>query len=166
MRPDNMNLRELQNLLYQRITNLDTTKESLGDERGLAPGVFEALVHGDERLSAVERVDIYANAYFYRLLDCLSEDFPATLVVLGADNFAALVKEYLLEHPPTEPSILYAGLYLADFLNDHPFAERWPLHRRPSEARKDSSRCFPCHECPRTQSRNSARGSFRRVARP
>ena len=85
------------------------------------------LVHGDQRLSAAERVEIYANAYFYRLLECLGEDFPATLAVLGADNFPALVKEYLLEHPPTEPSILYAGLYLADFLNDHPFAERWPF---------------------------------------
>jgi hypothetical protein len=42
--------------------------------------VLEALVDGDERLSAVERVDIYADAYFYRLLDCLAEDFPATLV--------------------------------------------------------------------------------------
>jgi hypothetical protein len=122
-----MYLNELQNLLYQRITNFDTTKESLGDERGPAPGVFEALVHGNERLSAAERIDIYANAYFYRLLDCLGEDFPATLAVLGEDNFAALVKEYLLEHPPTEPSILYAALYLADFLNDHPFAERWPF---------------------------------------
>jgi hypothetical protein len=122
-----MYLNELQNLLYERITNLDTTKESLGDERGPAPGVFEALVRGNERLSAAERVDIYANAYFYRLLDCLGEDFPTTLAVVGTDNFAALVKEYLLEHPPTEPSILYAGLYLADFLNDHPFAERWPF---------------------------------------
>ena len=114
-------------MLYQRITDPDGTNESIGEERGLAPGVLEALVLGDERLSAVERVDIYANAYFYRLLECLGEDFPATLAVLGADNFPALVKEYLLEHPPTEPSILYAGLYLADFLNDHPFAERWPF---------------------------------------
>jgi hypothetical protein len=122
-----MYLNELQNLLYQRISNLDTIKESLGDERLPAPGVFEALVHGNERLSAAERVDIYANAYFYRLLDCLGEDFPATLAVMGRENFAVLVKEYLLEHPPTEPSILYAGLYLADFLNDHPFAERWPF---------------------------------------
>jgi hypothetical protein len=122
-----MHLNELQNFLYRRITNLDTTKESIGDERGPAPGVFEALVHGNERLSAAERVNIYANAYFYRLLDCLGEDFPATQAILGKDNFAALVKEYLLEHPPTEPSILYAGLYLADFLNDHPFAERWPF---------------------------------------
>jgi hypothetical protein len=122
-----MYLNELQNFLYRRITNPDATNESLGDERGPAPRVLEALVHGDQRLSAAERVEIYANAYFYRLLECLGEDFPATLAVLGEDNFAALVKEYLLEHPPTEPSILYAGLYLADFLNDHPFAERWPF---------------------------------------
>jgi hypothetical protein len=122
-----MSLNELQNLLYQRITNLDTTKKSIGGERGSAPSVLEALVHGDDRLSAAERIGIYADAYFYRLLECLGEDFPATLAVLGADNFAALVKGYLLEHPPTEPSILYAGLYLADFINDHPFAERWPF---------------------------------------
>jgi hypothetical protein len=122
-----MYLNELQNLLYQRITNLDPTRESLGDERGPAPGVLEALVRGDERLSAAERIDIYTNAYFYRMLECLGEDFPATLAAVGTDNFADLVKEYLLEHPPTEPSILYAGLYLADFLNDHPLAERWPF---------------------------------------
>jgi hypothetical protein len=122
-----MNLRELQAFLYQSITDPDGTKESIGEERGLAPGALEAFVYGDERLSAFERVDIYANAYFYRLLECLAEDFPATLSVLGEDNFAALVRGYLLEHRPTEPSIVYAGLYLADFLNGHPFAERWPF---------------------------------------
>ena len=68
-----------------------------------------------------------AKSIRYLVLECLGEDFPTTLAVLGIDNFAALVKEYLLEHPPTEPSILYAGLYLADFLNNHPFAERWPI---------------------------------------
>jgi hypothetical protein len=94
-----MYLNELQNFLYRRITNPDATNESLGDERGPAPRVLEALVHGDQRLSAAERVEIYANAYFYRLLKCLGEDFPATLAVLGEDNFAALVKEYLREHP-------------------------------------------------------------------
>ena len=78
-----MNLNELQSLLYQRITDLDRTKESLGDERLLASGAFEALVHGDERLSAAERVDIYADAYFYRLLDCLGEDFPDHIGCVG-----------------------------------------------------------------------------------
>jgi hypothetical protein len=118
-----MNLRELQTLLYLCIVDPDMTNEHVGKRRG----VLEALVHRDDRLSAAERVGIYADAYFYRLLECLGEDFPATLAVLGADNFAALVKGYLLEYPPTEPSILCAGLYLADFLNGHPFAERWPF---------------------------------------
>jgi hypothetical protein len=122
-----MYLKELQSFLYRRITDRERTNESLDAERLPASGVLEALVNGDERLSAAERVGIYADAYFYRLLECLGEDFLTTLAVLGTDNFAALVKEYLLEHPPTEPSIVYAGLYLADFLNDHPFAERWPF---------------------------------------
>jgi len=119
-----MNLRELQASLYRCVTDSDWTNGNAGDERGR---VLEGLVHGDERLSAAQRVGIYAGAYFYRLLECLGEDFPATLAVLGGDNFAALVKGYLLEYPPTEPSILYAGLYLADFLYGHPFGERWPF---------------------------------------
>ena len=105
-----MNLRELQSLFYRRITDPERTNESLEVEPLPGSGVFEALVYGDERLGASERIGIYADAYFYRLLECITEDFPATLAVLGADNFEALVKEYLLEHPPTEPSILYAGL--------------------------------------------------------
>ena len=122
-----MNLRALQDLLYQRITAPHGAADAQGDRCGLSPSVVDTLVHGDERLSAAERVGIYADAYFFRLLDCLGEEFPATLAVLGPDNFAALVKGYLLVYPPAEPSILYAGRYLADFLSNHPFAERWPF---------------------------------------
>jgi hypothetical protein len=85
------------------------------------------VIVGDERLGAAARLEIYANAYFYRILDCLKEDFPATLAVLGADSFHNLVTGYLIEYPPSEPSIFYAGRYLADFLRTHPMRERWPL---------------------------------------
>ena len=47
--------------------------------------------------------------YFYRILDVLKEDFPATLAVLGADNFHNLVTGYLIEYPPQHFSISYAG---------------------------------------------------------
>jgi hypothetical protein len=60
------------------------------------------------------------------LLDCLKEDFPATAAIAG-DSFEEIVRAYLAGHPPTEPSIFYAGQYLADFLaNDHPH-KRWPF---------------------------------------
>jgi hypothetical protein len=109
-----LNLPELQTLLYQLITTREGAKWT-GNERDPAPERLEVLVREDQRLSAIERVNIYADAYFYRLLDCLYEEFPATFTVVGSDNFAALVQDYLRACPPTEPSIFYAGRYLDAF---------------------------------------------------
>lgn len=120
-------LKELQSLLYRLITAVSGVAEGLAAERDLGAGGLGAIVLGDERLSAEARVEIYANMYFYRILDALKEDFPATLAVLGAGNFHNLVTGYLLEYPPTEPSISYCGSHLADYLRDHPMRERAPF---------------------------------------
>jgi hypothetical protein len=127
--PAGDDLKNLQALLYRLITAPGGVAEGLAAERESRPGALGELddvIVGDERLGAVERLEIYANAYFYRILDCLKEDFPATLAVVGADNFHNLITGYLVEHPPTEPSIFYAGRYLADFLATHPMRARWP----------------------------------------
>src|SRR5208283_4803243 len=84
-------LKRLESLLYRLITAPSGVAEGLAAERTLGAGGLDDLVLGDERLSAEARVDIYANMYFYRLLDALKEDFPATLTVLGDDNFHNLV---------------------------------------------------------------------------
>jgi hypothetical protein len=123
-------LGDLQALLYRLITTPEGVAAGLAAERAPGPKTFddlERLIESDDRLSAGERLEIYANAYFYRILDCLKEDFPATLATLGADNFHNLVTGYLIEYPPTEPSIAYAGRYLSEFLRNHPFTERWPF---------------------------------------
>ena len=120
-------LKELQSLLYRLITAPSGVAEGLAAERGLDADGLDAIVRGDDRLSAEARVDIYANMYFYRILDALKEDFPATLAVLGADNFHNLVTGYLLEYPPREPSLYYCGRYLAEYLSDHPLREQTPF---------------------------------------
>jgi hypothetical protein len=122
-----MQLKELQSLLYRLITAPSGVAEGVAAERGLGAGGLAAVVLGDERLSAEARVDIYANMYFYRILDALKEDFPATLAVLGGDNFHNLVTGYLLEYPPTEPSLYYCGRYLADYLREHAMRQRVPF---------------------------------------
>jgi hypothetical protein len=122
-----MELEPLQHLLYRLITAPGGVEEGLAAEPSPGAGGLAAVIRGDERLSPAERVGIYANMYFYRLLDVLREDFPATLAVLGDDHFHNLVTGYLLEFPATEPSIMYAGRYLAAFLHDHPFAEQLPF---------------------------------------
>jgi hypothetical protein len=129
----NPSLKDLQALLYRLITAPEGAAAGLAAERPPGPATpddLERLIESDDRLSAVERLEIYANAYFYRILDCLKEDFPATLATLGADNFHNLITGYLIEYPPTEPSISYAGRYLSEFLRHHPMRamhERWPF---------------------------------------
>ena len=120
-------LKNLQSLLYRLITAPSGVAEGLAAERDLRAGGLDAIVLGDERLSAEARVDIYANMYFYRIRDALKEDFSATLAVLGDDNFHNLVTGYLIEYPPTEPSISHCGRHLADYLRDHPLREGAPF---------------------------------------
>jgi hypothetical protein len=120
-------LKKLESLLYRLITAPSGVAEGLAAERALRAGGLGDIVLGDERLSAEARVDIYANMYFYRLLDALKEDFPATLAVLGDDNFHNLVTGYLIEYPPTEPSLYYCGRHLAAYLRDHPIHQGAPF---------------------------------------
>jgi hypothetical protein len=121
-----IHLKELESLLYRLITAPSGVAQGLAAERDLGAGGLDAIVLGDDRLSAEARVDIYANMYFYRIRDALKEDLPATLAVLGDDNFHNLITGYLLEYPPTEPSISDCGRYLADYLRDHPLREGAP----------------------------------------
>lgn len=120
-------LNQLQSILYRLITAASGVAEGLAAEGSMPPGGLDALVLGDDRLSAEDRVDIYANMYFYRLLDVLKEDFPATLRVLGDDNFHNLATGYLLDYPPTEPSVQYCGRNLAAFLRNHPLRKNAPF---------------------------------------
>ena len=120
-------LKDLQNLLYRLITAPSGVAEGLGAEHALPAGGLAALVDGDERLSAEARVDVYADMYFYRLLEVLKEDYPATLAVLGEANFHNLITAYLIEHRPSEPSVRGAGKFLPDFLRAHPLRAEVPF---------------------------------------
>ncbi|HLW69041.1 MAG TPA: DNA-binding domain-containing protein [Candidatus Binataceae bacterium] len=122
-----MELERIQSLLYRLITAPSGVAEGLAAEGLRGADELSALISGDERLTAFERLGIYADAYFYRLLEVLKEDYPATLAILGDAQFHNLITGYLLEDPPTEPSIMYAGSKLPAFLRGHPLAEQRPF---------------------------------------
>jgi hypothetical protein len=119
-------LAELQRLLTRLITAPEGVAQGLDAERAPIRGGLESIVASDVRLSAEQHLDIYANAYFYRLLDVLRENFPATATVAGADAFHNLITSYLVEHPPSEPSIVHCGQHLADYLRGYPLARGMP----------------------------------------
>jgi hypothetical protein len=86
------------------------------------------LVREDRGLPAVERLGVYANAFFERLRGVLAKDFPALARALGDDAFHDLVRVYLMIHPPHRPSIRDAGAALAAFLRDDEVAAPFRRH--------------------------------------
>jgi uncharacterized protein (UPF0276 family) len=82
------------------------------------------LEHGG--LSAIERLDIYADAYFYRLLAALREVYPRLAAQAGEVRFHNLVTDYLLEHPSRSPDLADLGESLPAFLRQHPSGRAEP----------------------------------------
>jgi hypothetical protein len=62
-------------------------------------GALENLVRGSSRLTAEERLSIYANAFYARLLECLGDSFPVVKRVLGAEVFDGFAFDYLQSYP-------------------------------------------------------------------
>ena len=98
------------------------------DPSGLAR--LEDLIRSDDALDATGRLEIYANAYFTRILGVLRGDYPALLALMGDVAFNDLITSYLLVEPSKSPSLRYAGLRLADCISTHEAAAgiraRWP----------------------------------------
>lgn len=62
------------------------------------------------------RMNIYAEGYVLRLLDCLRADYPMLLKVMGEAAFTFFAKGYVWRHPSTSPSLYDLGAGFADFL--------------------------------------------------
>jgi hypothetical protein len=122
-------LSDTQRLLWRLITAPSGVADCLrrmGEGAGPLAGGLDTLLDGDAVLPATRRLDIYANMYFFRLLDALREDFPVLATTLGAEEFHNLVTDYLLQHPPTHPSLRWAGLHLPRHLQQHRLADSFP----------------------------------------
>src|SRR4051812_42087835 len=104
-------LRDTEELLWKLITAPEGVADGLrridmkSDELG-------RVIAGDARLDAVQRLDIYANMYFWRLSDILRGDYSALVAAVGDDRFHNLVTDYLLDSPSTHPSVRNVGVKL------------------------------------------------------
>jgi hypothetical protein len=121
-------LRDIQALFWRLITAPEGVRPALeaAPEGGEAAARVERLFAGDDRVDAVERLDIYANMYFYRLLDCLKEDFAKTLAAIGPARFHNLATDFLLRHPSRHPSLRELGRPLPGFIAAHALAGEYP----------------------------------------
>lgn len=71
----------------------------------------------DKKASVIQRLDVYAEGYFLRLLECLAKDFPKTKLAIGDDIFSKIVAQYLKAFPSNFTSIDEVGSQLAHFIS-------------------------------------------------
>jgi len=111
-------LREVQARFYELVTAPEGVARALA-ARGELPADLERLIMSANALSAVDRLDIYANMYFYRILDVLRGDYPKLLAVVGDAAFHNVATDYLLACRPADPSLRNAGDRLPGFVRTH-----------------------------------------------
>jgi hypothetical protein len=118
-------LAEVQAHLYDLITAPEGAAKRLA-ELNRAGRDLENIVRSSGRLSAVERVDVYANMYFFRILEVLGDEFAKIVTLIGAEAFHNLITDYLLAHRPAHPSLREVGARLPAYLATHPLTEGRP----------------------------------------
>ncbi|EJL29228.1 hypothetical protein PMI01_03367 [Caulobacter sp. AP07] len=110
----------------------------------VAPPGLEALIVGDDRLSATQRLTLYARGYRARLAECLAAEFPCLKALAGEQVFQLFAASYIESQPPSDPSLYALGAGFADFLEaTRPPGDRGPdaLSALPADlARLDRAR--------------------------
>src|SRR6185295_18062458 len=81
-------------------------------------GELEAVVRRSRNLTAAERLSIYANAYYARLLECMGACYPVLKQALGDDVFDSFAFEYLQRYPSHSYTLDRLGEKFSRFLEE------------------------------------------------
>jgi len=78
------------------------------------------FIKPNDRLSSFERLEIYNRQYWFRVLDCLYDDYPGLRAVVGERRFMKLATAYLTKYPSDSYSLRDLGNRLEPFLQEAP----------------------------------------------
>jgi hypothetical protein len=123
MNPSTMNLEQLQRAVFdvvrQPLTEDERMREHTLDGRS-TKAIAEEIVKPNDRLTSVERLEIYNRVYWFRLLSSLADDFPGLRAVIGQEKFDAVLHGYLTEMPSVSYTLRDLGSRLEKWLREHP----------------------------------------------
>jgi hypothetical protein len=116
-------LKELQTLmasaLFRPLTAEDRMQPRWIDGSSMA-AVADRFIKPNDRLSAFERLEIYNRVYWFRVLDCLYDDYPGLRAILGEKKFMELATAYLAKYPSVSFTLRNLGERLEKFLREEP----------------------------------------------
>jgi hypothetical protein len=85
-----------------------------------SPKTKAGYIKPNDRLSSIERLEIYSRSYWFRLIDGMYEDFPGLRAVLGQRAFDRVVRSYLADCPSKSYTMRDLGSRLGIWLQRNP----------------------------------------------
>lgn len=77
---------------------------------------LESVIGRSKALDSLQRLEVYGNAYYARLLECLREEFSAVVHAVEEETFDSFSFEYLQAYPSRSYTLGNLGARFADFL--------------------------------------------------
>lgn len=117
------NLAEIQALMFSAITNPLTPNEGIAErvrDGRSTQEISDKIMKANDRMSGLERLEIYNRQYWFRLIDCIYDDYPGLRAVLGDKRFNEVVIRYLTKYPSRSYNLIFLGTRLPQFLDEHP----------------------------------------------
>ncbi|HZL38387.1 MAG TPA: DNA-binding domain-containing protein [Tepidisphaeraceae bacterium] len=116
-------LRELQRLSFSAVSYplsaASRMQKTWKDGRPMGQVISE-FIKPNDRLTSFERLEIYNRQYWFRLLDCLWDDYPGLRAILGNGKFEKLRIAYLRQYPSRSFTLRNLGSRLVEFLEHEP----------------------------------------------
>lgn len=116
-------LRQLQRVmgaaLFRPLTAKDEMQPLWEDGRPTQE-IVEEFIKPNDRLTSFDRLEIYNRQYWFRLLDCLHDDYPGLRALLGQRKFHQLCRAYLTRYPSASWTLRNLGQRLLQFIREEP----------------------------------------------
>ena len=108
------NLHRVQRWMQSVITHPDgiiggIESDGAKQEIDVSPETVEQVITPSRALTSIERLEIYGNAYYARLLECLRDEYPALVHALGEETFSGFAFGYLQAYPSVSYTLCELG---------------------------------------------------------
>jgi hypothetical protein len=123
-------LRDMQRImssaLFRPLTSRWRMQDRWTDGRRMEDMAAE-FIKPNDRLTSFERLEIYNRQYWFRVLDCMYDDYPGVRAIVGERKFTKLATAYLTQYPSDSYTLRDLGYRLEQFLRDEP---KWSAPRQ------------------------------------
>lgn len=114
MSTDQRQLDQMQRWMHAVITHpggaaMGIESDAAQEQIPLASEQLELVIRRSRNLTSVERLQVYAGAYYARLIECLRVEFPSLVHVLGMETFDRFAFAYLQRYPSSSYTLANLG---------------------------------------------------------